>query len=384
MSKKKILFVVNSLYGGGAERVFQTIINNLDYSKYNITVYSLHEEIIDDKIYLKPFKLKKIYHNINYKSNFPKKVSVKLRNKLIQIIYENFDASIFYRLFIRGIYDIEVAFIEGYSTRIVAGSNNKNSKKLAWVHVDLIHTPWTDIAFHNYNEECKCYQKFDKILCVSNDVKESFERKYNIHNRVQVQYNPINEDLIKKKSIEKIFVEVNNNFQFITIGRLEEQKGYKRLLRVINILKKDGYKFNVWILGEGTQKKELLDYINKNKLQEYVFLMGYQENPYPYIRASDAFICSSYSEGFSTVVTEAMILEKPIFTTDCAGMKELFLNEECGIICANEEEDLLEMLRYVLSNKHILKRFDSNLKIRKEAFKLKSRMKEIEELLDEK
>ena len=69
-----------------------------------------------------------------------------------------------------------MAFIEGYATKIISGSNNKDSKKIAWVHIDLMENPWTEVAYHSLEEEKECYQKYDNILGVSEEVVKAFEK----------------------------------------------------------------------------------------------------------------------------------------------------------------------------------------------------------------
>ena len=365
--RKKILIVTNNLYGGGAEKVLETLVNQLDKNRYDITIYTLH------KIMLKPGT----YQNVKIKSFYKRN---KIYNKIFMFFYEKYP-KMFYRYFIRKKYDVEIAFIEGYATKIVANSSNKESKKLAWVHVDLINTPWTKVAFESFDEEKKCYTRFNKILCVSNGVKNAFIKKYNINSNVFVQYNPIDEKKILNLSKCNGSIKKHKRLQLITIGRLEYQKGYDRLLQVINRLK--DYDFNLWILGTGSQKNELLKFIKDNKLTKYVTLLGYKENPYVYLDNADAFICSSRSEGFSTVVIESLILSKPVFTTDCAGMTEIFGEYKCGIICSNTEKGLLEMLKKVVANPDNLHIYKSEIIYRKKDFNLSSRIKEIVNIIEQ-
>ncbi len=169
--------MVNSLYGGGAEKVLQTLLKNIDYQKYDITLYSMHREILDPTCYP---------NSLHYRVVFDKKVGKtpisslfysvleKIKGKVFQFL----PSSLFYRMYIHGKYDVEIAFIEGESTKIIAGSSNKKSKKIAWVHIDLISNPWTSFLYKNDEDEKKHYMKFDQICCVSEKVKEAFLQKY--------------------------------------------------------------------------------------------------------------------------------------------------------------------------------------------------------------
>lgn len=377
---KRVMFMTNSLSGGGAEKILQTLINNLDRKKYDITLYSLHYE--PDFLSLYP-------SDINYKYVFGfKKTSFLIDclksflNKVKGKIFMTIPPFLFYFLYIKGKYDVEIAFIEGESTKIISGSNNRHSKKYAWVHIDLINNPWTDITYKSLEEEKNCYRKYNRVLCVSSSVKNAFDSKYNTGNSA-IQYNPVDEKEILNKSKELI-VHKQANLQFVTLGRLVPQKGYDRLLKCIKKIRDDGFDdFNIWILGEGEQRKLLEKYIEDNSLKKYVTLLGFKSNPYPYIAESDAFICSSRSEGFSTVATESLILGKPIFTVDCAGMKELFGGYKCGIIVNNSEDDLYKMLLSILNNNHKISQYNFDIANRQKSFTLERRIMEIEDLINE-
>ena len=372
--------MINSMYGGGAEKIFQTLLNNLEPSKYDITVYSVNQCKIDHKYYPENIKYKYIFGGIDESTGQISKIITKIKNKINLRRYEKDSPETFYKRFIKEKYDVEVAFIEGYATKIISGSNNKDSKKIAWVHIDLMENPWTEVAYHSLEEEKECYQKYDNILGVSEEVVKAFEKRMDISDTVSVQYNPVDDIEINQKAKMENIEYPSNIKNFVTIGRLVDQKGYDRLLHVVNELK-DHFKFCIRILGEGSDREKLKDYIKKNHLENYVELLGFQNNPYPYIKAADAFICSSRSEGFSTVATEAMILQKPIFTTDCAGMKELFGEYDCGMICENSKDGLKRMLEEVFAKENF-DEYQQDIKKRSEFFKLERRMKEISDIID--
>lgn len=194
--KRKIVFFVNSLYGGGAEKVLQTLLRHLDPHKFDITLYSLHKDKLD----------KNYPSNIAFRYIFGHS---KWRNYIKILIYNHFSPSLFYRLFVRGKYDTEVAFIEGYSTRIVSGSTNSKSKKIAWVHIDLQNNHWTDIAFHNRKEEDTCYKMFDAVVAVSETARQASLNLFPGIKRAIVLYNPIDSREIILKSKEKDLFDVN-------------------------------------------------------------------------------------------------------------------------------------------------------------------------------
>ena len=134
------------------------------------------------------------------------------------------------------------------------------------------------------------------------------------------------------------------------MGRLTHQKAYDRLLRVHKRLQQEGFDYDLWILGEGEGRPMLEQFIEKNDLADSVRLFGFQDNPYPFVNAADLLVCSSRYEGFSTFVTEGLILGKPIVTTDCAGMRELLGDSEFGLITENSEDGLYFGLKQILSS----------------------------------
>ena len=377
---RKIMVMTNKLAGGGAEKILQVLIKNLDKTKYDITLYSLHYDIENIKLFPEQIHYRYVF---GYpRKNFFHDIILKILNIIKGKLFTILPPSIFYRIYIRGRYDVEIAFIEGESTKIISGSVNNESKKYAWVHIDLINNPWTEIVYKSVSEERKCYKKFDKVFCVSSNVKDAFDKKYNTNNSF-VQYNPVDEKEIIEKSKE-FTVYKQADLQLVTLGRLVPQKGYDRLLRCVKKLSDQEYNnFHIWILGDGIKKEELENYIDAYDLRKFVTLLGFQENPYPYIAASDGFICSSRSEGFSTVATESLILGKPIYTVDCAGMKELFGEYNCGIIVNNDDVQLYKMMVKIIANKDISNIYAENIERRKKYFTLKSRLNEIQIILDD-
>lgn len=380
--KKRVLFFCNGLYGGGAEKVLQVVLKHLSPNKYDITLYSLRKE---EKREVYPFnriKYRYIYNQYTESDFFLKRISIKLINKIKLWIYYHLSPSVFYRLFVRGIYDVEVAFIEGEATRIISGSPNKKSRKLAWVHTDLENNHWTECSYRK-NEEVCSYKSYDKILGVSDTVCVAFRRKFPIISvPVEILHNAVDVEDILLKAKESVVVEKQRT-RLVTVGRLEAPKGYTRLLYIVNKLVKEGVDIELWILGEGSERGVLEQYMAKHCLQERVFLFGFQLNPYKYLAQGDLFVCSSLAEGYSTAVTEALVLGLPVVTTDCSGMAELLRGGECGVITENSEEALYEGLKKVLSDGEKFSYYRRKAQERGKDFTIRSLIAPVEKLLAE-
>ena len=176
---KRIMFMTNSMYGGGAEKVLQTLLHNLDRTKYEITVYSMHDEEIRPECYPTDVTYKVVFGGYHGKSAVGKQLH-SIMGKIKGKLFLTAPSWLFYLLYFHEKYDVEVAFIEGEAAKIISGSTNKNSRKIAWVHMDLQENPWTDFLYKSVEDESEHYQKFDRIVCVSEGVREAFLDKYEV------------------------------------------------------------------------------------------------------------------------------------------------------------------------------------------------------------
>lgn len=376
--KPKLLFLIESLSGGGAEKVLSVLLKHIDKTKFDITLCT----IVDTGIYAaevrKYVKYTSILGNPQKKS-----LSGKILYKILYLlIYNILPTKLTYTLFVPKGNDIEVAFIEGFCTKLLSHSTNKKAKKIAWVHIDLEKFPWIKNIYKNFEQEKKSYLKYDQIIGVSNTVVSSVKKRYHLNNVITL-YNPIeNFDIIQKANASIALPPKNHSIRMVTVGRFVSQKAYDRLLRVINRLYENGYSIELWILGDGEQRPILEEYIHTHSLNEIVTLWGFQKNPYPYLKHSDIFVCSSVSEGYSTAVTEALILELPVITTACSGMDELLLNGKCGLITENSENGLYEGIKHVLDNTSLLTSYKQNILKHQERFLLSNQMAQIETLFN--
>ncbi|MBR3368443.1 glycosyltransferase [Candidatus Saccharibacteria bacterium] len=394
--KKKVLFLIHTLQIGGAERVLVDLVNNLPANKYDITLMTVvdvgilkrqlkphikYESIFSFKALKKLSGGTKKYEastNATSKKNIPKELFIKAYTSF----WKHANLKKLYEKHIKEKYDIEVSFLEGIPAKIIANSTNPNSKKMCWIHIDLINEPKSDKFFKNVKEQKKIYNKFDKIICVSEEVKNQLIKKLHIkEDKLKIVYNPIDAENILKKSKEKTIKKDNKKLTFCSVGRLAKQKGYDRLIDVCSQLEKEKYNFEVWIVGTGPELKNLEDKIREKGVTS-IKLLGYHPNPYPYIKSADWFLCSSRAEGFSTVVAEAIILEKAIISTNCSGAEEMLgKNSEYGIVCENSEDGIYESMKKILNCKELSKHYETVIKHQQKLFILEKSINDIEKAL---
>ena len=366
---KKVLFFHPDLRGGGAEKVLVDLVNNLDPNKYTISLFTIFEEGINRK---------NIHPHIKQK-HFFKKVF-----RGYSVIQRYLTPKILYRFFVKEDFDIVVAYLEGVATRVISGCDNPKTKKIAWVHTKLSEAPLSRV-FWGKEDMQRIYTNYDHVVCVSQMAKSALldylavapERVSVIHNTLDV------ECVVKKSNEHQTTISPQKDLvTIVTVGRLTEVKGFERLLRVLVQLRNEGFAFRMFFLGEGHLLSDLQAFAMANQLQDRVHFLGFTENPYPYVKASDLFVCSSYTEGYSTAVTEAILVETPVLTTLCPGMNEILDNGAYGLIVENDESELLNGLRILLKDSALLAHYKTQAKKRKTQFMEKGKCDEVEALFD--
>lgn len=359
---KKVLFLIGALDVGGAEKVLIDTVNSLDSMQYEITVQALFDT---------PDQKKKLKDHIRYKAII-RRQSGLLRKIAAKLLFYILDTKFVYNLYVRDDYDYEIAFLEGLPTKVLSHSTDKKSKKIAWVHIDLQNFPDSYHAFGSEKKEADAYNRFDKIFCVSKAVEEAFVSKYAVTTKVNTLYNVLDDEEIVKMSEEEVMLPTDIRPCFISVGRLCKQKGYDRLLRIHKKLLEEGFIHSLLIVGDGPLRAQLEKYIKEHNLEQTAFLLGYQSNPYKYMRRADLFVCSSYAEGFSTVISESVLCGTPVLATDVAGNREPEEIPRCSVIAENDEAALYGSLRTVLQLPESLVRYREELQARQNFFKKES------------
>lgn len=370
--KKKILFLIEAFIVGGAEQVLLNLVNAIDKERFDVTIIAFYKHgtyggydcRLDDRLDNR-VRFKYIIDNVS-----------QWKYRLFNIVLNRLPKKLLHRLLIGTSYDTEVAFYEGMPTTFLAHSSNISSKKLAWLHYGNGFAELTQTQRKFYQT---IYSTYDDIIGVSKGVSKNFLNKIGNHFNVTTLYNIIDDAAIREKS--RLFdVKRTSVIHFVTVGRICKVKGYDRLMKVCQSLDSDRYHFHVWMIGDGGIDW-LQDLISKYNLKDKISLLGHQLNPMPYVKAADWMVCSSYAEGFSTTITEALIVGTPVISTDCSGTEELLGDSEYGIRCENSEEGLYKAMKQVLDNPSLQMKYAEKAIIKGVSFHKEELLAKIEEVL---
>lgn len=365
---KKTLFLIHDLGQGGAEKVLVNLVNNMDRSKFDISVTALFGGGVNEQ-FLAP--------DIHFHAVFPKEVPGN--SKLMKLL----TPTQLHRMCVKEHYDIEVSYLEGPSARVISGCSDANTKLVSWIHVEQHTMERLSGSFRSEREARKCYDHFDKTVCVSQYVHDDFCRILNFQNPCRVLYNTVESEKILAHADDTAPELMDDGkIRLMAVGTLKESKGYMRLLSIIKRLRDERYSIHLYILGIGPLQQEMERFIQANNLQEAVTLLGYQTNPYKYVSKCDLFVCASFAEGFSTAATEALIVGTPVCTVEVSGMKEMLgEHNEWGIVTENSEEALYQGIKDLLDHPDKLARYKEKAIERGKTFSTENTVRAVEDML---
>ena len=361
----KILFLIRDLGQGGAEKVLVNLVNNMDPQKFDISVTALFGGGVNEQFLAPHIRFRSIW-----KHSFPG------NSHLMKLL----TPAQLHKLCVKEKYDIEVAYLEGPTARVISGCSHRDTVLISWIHTEFPDRKALSAPFRSEKEALSCYKVFHQTVCVSRRVSERFQALTQITQNVSVLYNTVESDKILALSQEELpSLSAVSCPKLIAVGTLKEVKGFDRLLRIIKRLVDEDYPLHLTLLGIGPLWDNLQQSITDLKLSQVVSMPGYDTNPYKYIRNSDLFVCSSHTEGFSTVATEALIVGTPVCTVEVSGMKEMLgEHNEYGIITGNTEDALYEGIRSLLDDPALLDHYARQASIRGKAFQTKETVSAVE------
>ena len=368
-SRKKVLFLIPTLGGGGAEKVLVNLVNNLDINKYDVTVQTIFRAGVNAQ-FLKP--------HINLKQGRLKQF--RGNTYLMKLFTPRF----LYRWIVAKQYDVAISYLEGPTARIISGCPFEGSKLVSWIHIEMKNRKQVFHNFRSISETESCYSRYDANVYVAKQVRDDFLKFLPNLTNNHVIYNTNENEKIRKLAKEEV-----KDFDFskvktiVAVGRLLASKGFERLIKAHARCINDGYNHHLLIIGEGEFRNRLQMLVGSIGCSETVHMIGYRENPYKYIAKANLFVCSSFREGFSTAVTEAFILGKPVVTTLVSGATEQCgENNEYGIVVENSEEGIYLGIKEMLSDEEKMKHYEEMSKKRGLFFSKSNTVSSVEKLID--
>lgn len=365
--QKKVLILIPDLRGGGAERAAVNLANKFNSKRYSITLMTLFDCGVNKNL---------LNESVEYKYWLPFRIRGLWR--LMKFI----PAEILHKIVINTNYDIEIAYLEGIATKIVSGGNPR-IPKICWLHCEFKHNEIYFLELYKSRDEfVKTYKKFDTIVGVSKEVIKSFNNLLpNEVNKCIMPniYDLQKIDLLKNEPVLDFHV-ASDVINFVSIGRLVDQKGYDQLLHIFSKLTKKYPFINLYIFGDGPNKETMENFIKNNKLTN-VKLMGYINNPYKYLKLMDCFICSSKYEGYSTAVVESIVVGVPFITTPCSGANDL-VNLGGGLLTDGSENSLLNTVELFIQNENLRKHLKNDINNAKNKFDSNHSINKYIELFD--
>lgn len=368
-----IAIITRKMVAGGVEKALINMINQIN-NNINITLFVMELGGEFQKHIPNNVEIRNIY---NFERSFKKKIIYEIKNKKVLSAlktmitrmkadkvskkklwykYENFTSIMANKIDYK--YDLVISYHAPASFPVIYGAEFiKADKKIAWIHEDVSDSR------EKMKDYLMYYNKYNKIYCISNTIKNIFDKEYPfLSDKTYVFYNIIDRyDIMKKSNEFKAFDDKFDGIRVLTVGRIDAVKGQLIIPRVVKKLVDSNLNIQWYCIGNGPLMKEMKNEIKKYKLEKNLILLGTKENPYPYFKECDIYVQTSKSEGFGITLTEAKILKKPIITTINAGAKEQINNKKNGLIVAYDENEIYDAINKILNDNELVNNIKFNL-----------------------
>lgn len=361
--KKKVLFFIESLQCGGAEKSLISLLPLLDYSKIDVDLLllkrgGLFEQYVPKNVHIIDFKQQtcpcifKIYQTL---------FSLRLRlNHLANIKEHGAETrwKVMHRAYtaVKKHYDVAIAYQQGFPTYYIANKVHA-AKKIAWANVDLAKAGY-DASFNIGH-----YRSYDQVVAVADNLRNMLVQDgFVCADKVVVVHDILNVTLIRNMATLPQAGICTNKLKLVTVGRMVYQKGYDIAVEAANVLHQRGVDFQWFFVGDGVIRKTIEQLIYDRQLGKKVFLLGEQANPYPFMAAADIYVQTSRFEGFGLTLAEARIIGKPVVSTDFPVVHNQITNGENGLIAEMAPESIADKVMELVCNKTLIDKIISNIK----------------------
>lgn len=365
--KKRILFVIDSLTCGGAEKSLVSLLPLLDRNKFELYIWIRQRGGIFESLLPKDVCIveQPKYNTIEtiLKTFGQIMFSLKLRWNRITKKKEHFAETLWkcqgWSMRVpKGDWDTVVAYQQGVPTYLVA-EKFLCCKKLAWINADIFKAGYNTI-FNN-----QFYHKFDFIIPVSDELHKKMDMRMPTFSKKYITvWDIINPDLTREFAKENCINlrKDKDEYIFITTGRLAAPKGYDIAIEAAKILKDKDVEFKWYFIGDGPERLSIEHSIKANELTNNITLLGLQTNPYKYMAQADVYVQTSKFEGFGMTIAEAKILGKPIVSTNFDVVYNQITHEKNGLIAEMNGPSVAECIIRVITDENLRNAITSALK----------------------
>ena len=374
----KVLVLHGHLSMGGEERVLLNVLKNLVELNYDVELlitWNHKENNLFENEIPKKVNYEFLFNNYDGKSKIIKEI-YRLRAKLTylkkveKIIKENK-------------YDI----IIDYSSNLLKYNNfDIKVPVFAWIHFSL--TFGEKLSADKIEKYKKQYKKYDKILAICDTMRDEFVEILGMDkNKVELVYNPIDLEAIRKKAenIDKKYENYLKQDYFLQVSRLTEQKQPEHLVDIYYKLKQRGIKEKLYFIGNGEKVELIKQKIKEYKLEDDVILLGQIENPYPFFKNAKLFVHTGKYEGLPTVLLESLALGTPVVAYDCpTGPKDILgKNSEYGkLIPLNDKDVFVEKVCELMNDDEKYKNYRKISLVRADDFSMKNNKIKLQTLIE--
>lgn len=355
MKRKKMLFVCYGLGIGGIETCLVNLLNALPESRFQIDVllmnpeYESKERIRTSVRYLDAFRyvmnttdtMKQIKEHggiLKCPGKFLSYCCFRMAVKLQLNAWKMFKK-------LPDHYDIAVAYSQNDYSPYYVIDKVEADRKVMWYHNGAYEK-----TGKKYERDKQYYEKFDFIVAVSSDCKRVLQTKFEFpEGKLVVLRNICDVSAVREKAdmfIPESFDD--NNLHLVTVGRMTKEKGPDIAVEVCKKLCDRGMPVKWHWVGDGNQREAIEQKVQEYGLQKRFIFEGNQVNPYPYIKSADVYVQPSYYEAYSTTVTEAKVLRKPIVVTDVGGMRDQLIDGKIAKIVPVSGEQIENAILFLL------------------------------------
>jgi len=342
----ELLFVLPSLGGGGAERATVDLLRGMDRRRFGITVALFTQS--GSFLQQLPSDIQVVDLRGGSRYDF------RLVWRLARLLARHSPTIIFSVLRYANLVTLLAHRLAGSQARIIINEQNLPSAEFALFGGSRIKGGFLKWL----------YPQADLVTTISQGIASELTSVYAIpRHKLQVIPNPV--DVARITALGSVKLE-HPWFQLglpvlVAAGRLHPQKGFAYLIRAFAIVR-NAFPCKLVILGEGPQSSDLKQLVIGMRLSDDVALVGFQDNPYNYMRNAGVFVLSSLYEGFGNVLVEALALGVPVVATRCpVGPEEIITDELTGILVPPADENALaEAVLRVLKDAELRRRLSAN------------------------